>query len=131
MRTTSVYAFNLLVHRETCQLYVLARHRCSCVLCSASFDSTVKLWDPATEKERFTLARHTAMVYALAFSPNGQYVASGSGDRAVHVWSARDGSLIRTFTAPSGVFDLSFNRTGDKLAACCANSAVAVVDLRL
>jgi transducin (beta)-like 1 len=98
--------------------------------CSASFDSTVKLWDPTTGKVRSTLAKHSTMVYALAFSPNGEYVASGSSDRSVHIWSARDGTLVRSFTAPSGVFDISFSRNGDKLAASCANSSVALVDLR-
>ena len=98
---------------------------------SASLDSTVKVWDPATGKERFTLSRHSAMVYAMGFSPDGEYLATGSTDRSVYVWRARDGALVRAFAAPSGVYDLSFNATGDKVAVCCANAAVAVVELRL
>ncbi len=88
------------------------------------------MWDPAAGKERFTLARHSAMVYALAYSPDGEYLASGSTDRTVFVWRVRDGSLVRAFSAPSGVYDLAFNADGDKVAVCCANSAVAVVDMR-
>jgi len=70
------------------------------------------------------------MVYALAYSPDGEYLASGSTDRTVFVWRVRDGSLVRAFSAPSGVYDLAFNADGDKVAVCCANSAVAVVDMR-
>ena len=97
----------------------------------ASLDSTVKVWDPATGKERFTLARHSAMVYAMSFSPDGEFLVSGSTDRSVFVWRLRDGSLVRAFSAPSGVYDVSFNGAGDKVAVCCANAAVTVVDMRL
>jgi len=106
-------------------------HACIHVDCRASFDSTVRLWDPATTRCRHTLAKHSATVYALGWSPSGDFVASGAGDRSVHVWSAKDGGLVRSFTAPSGVFDVAFNSTGDVLAVCCANGAVALVDLRL
>jgi transducin (beta)-like 1 len=91
----------------------------------------VKLWDPATGKVRASLARHTAMVYAMAFSPDGEYLVSGSTDKSVYVWRVRDGALVRTHTAPSGVYDVAFNAEGDKVAACCANSAVSVLDLRM
>lgn len=90
----------------------------------------MKLWDPSTAKERVTLARHSAMVYAMSFSPDGEFLVSGSTDRSVYVWRVRDGGLVRSFSAPSGVYDLAFNATGDKIAVCCANAAVAVVDLR-
>lgn len=98
---------------------------------SASLDSSVKLWDPATGKLRATLSRHTAMVYALAFSPDGEFLVSGSTDKSVYVWRVRDGGLVRTYAAPSGVYDVAFNASGDKVAVCAANSSVSVLDLRL
>lgn len=99
--------------------------------CSASFDSTVKLWDPTTLRARANLARHTAMVYAIAFSPSGDILASGSSDRCVHLWNVADGSLLRTYTSPAGVFDVSFNARGDSLAVCCANGTVSLIDLKV
>jgi transducin (beta)-like 1 len=71
------------------------------------------------------------MVYSVAFSPNGEFVASGAHDRAVYIWSVRDGSLVRTFTGPAGVFEVSWSARGDKLAACFNNSHVAVLDVRM
>lgn len=91
----------------------------------------MKLWDPATGKCRSTLARHAAMVYTLSFSPDGEYLVSGSTDRSVYVWRVRDGGLARAYTAPSGVYDVSFSASGDRVSAACANGAVAVLDLRM
>jgi len=81
-------------------------------------------------RAKATLARHAAPVYALGWSPDGTLLASGSSDRCVHVWSARDGALVRTFTGASGVFDLAFSADGAEVAAACANGTVAVLSLR-
>lgn len=77
------------------------------------------------------LARHTEPVYCVSFSPNGRYVASGSFDRCLHVWSVDDGSLVKTFHGPAGIYEVAWNRDGDKVAGCFANNTVCVVDLRL
>jgi WD40 repeat protein len=46
----------------------------------------VKLWDVAGRQERATFAGHTAAIHAVAFSPDGETVASGSRDGTVKVW---------------------------------------------
>jgi len=91
----------------------------------------VRLWDAASARCKATLARHAAIVYTMAFSPDSELLATGSGDSTVVVWSARDGSVVRTYTAPAGVFDVCWEANGHRLAACCANAAVAVLDLRM
>jgi transducin (beta)-like 1 len=42
------------------------------VLASASFDSTVKIWDPETGACKFNLRQHTEPVYSVGFSPDGR-----------------------------------------------------------
>lgn len=46
---------------------------------------------------------HTNFANAVAFSPDGGLVASGSSDHTTKIWRASDGVLLRTLTQCSGV----------------------------
>ena len=59
------------------------------ILASASFDSTVRLWDVDRGVCIHKLTKHTEPVYSVAFSPDGQLLASGSFDKCVHIWSTQ------------------------------------------
>lgn len=101
------------------------------LLATASFDTTVKLWDIEKGRSVHTLRGHTESVYSVAFSPNGRYVATGSFDKSLCVWRVSDGSLVRTFKGEAGIYEVCWNQAGDKVAACFANTTVCVVDMRL
>ena len=49
-------------------------------------DSTIKLWDVATGKERATLKGHKHDVMSVAYSPDGKTLASGSADKTIKLW---------------------------------------------
>ncbi|PSB27587.1 hypothetical protein C7B70_22160 [Chlorogloea sp. CCALA 695] len=52
---------------------------------SDSADSTVKIWNLATNELIYTLTKHIATVQAVAFSPNGNYLATAGSDRIIHL----------------------------------------------
>jgi len=47
------------------------------------------------------VAGHTEPVYTLAFSKNGQLLATGSSDRTVKLWKPATGELVRTLQNPT------------------------------
>jgi WD40 repeat protein len=49
------------------------------------------LWDVQTGKERATLKGHTSPVWSVAYSPEGQTLASGSHDKTVKLWDVQTG----------------------------------------
>ncbi len=98
---------------------------------SASFDGTVRIWDPAApSKARLVLASHSAMVYAVAFSPNGDFVATTSADRIVAIHSTVDGALVKSYMGSGAGYDLSWAPEGNRVAACFATGNIAVIDMK-
>ena len=101
------------------------------MLASASYDATIKLWDVDTGQCLHSLGRHTDPVYSVAFSPDGKYLASGSFDKRLLIWNAKDGQLVKTFQGDGGIFEVCWNSDGTKVAASFSNNTVSVMDFKL
>jgi WD40 repeat protein len=61
----------------------------------------LKLWDVATGKVRLTIKVQSGLIESLAFSPDGQWLASGSVDGTVALWDVRTGMVRSTYKAHS------------------------------
>ena len=93
--------------------------------CSASFDSTVRLWEMDRGTCLHTLRKHADPVYSIAFSPDGKLLASGSFDKWVYVWSVPEGVVVKQYRGASGIFEVCWDKEGGRLAACFSNNTVS------
>lgn len=100
------------------------------MLASASFDNTTKVWDVRAGTCLYTLTGHTLPVYSVDFSPNCRYLASGSFDNCLLIWSMETGELVQSYHGGGGIFEVCWNKAGDKVAACFSDNTLAVVDFR-
>jgi WD40 repeat protein len=95
------------------------------VLASASYDTTVRLWDAATGPHQQTLEGHSDWVNAVAFSPNGKVLASASYDTTVRLWDAATGAHQQTLEGHSrGVNAVAFSPDGKVLASASYDTTV-------
>ena len=74
-----------------------------------------------------TLRGHGAAVSAIAFSPDGAYLASAGHDRAVCLWDMQTGRLVRTLLGHAdAVYGLAYNSDGSRLATASWDGTVKV-----
>ncbi|MBW4620837.1 MAG: AAA-like domain-containing protein [Cyanosarcina radialis HA8281-LM2] len=68
-------------------------------------------------REYNSLEGHQGSVKSIAFSPDGQTIASGSDDKTIKLWK-RDGTLISTFSGDSyWVTSVAFSPDGQTIAS--------------
>ena len=73
----------------------------------------IYLHNPETGRLMHTLRGHTGTVNEVAFSPNGNLLASISNDHTVKLWNPQTGGLIRTLEGHQNkVYAVAFSPTG-------------------
>ena len=51
------------------------------------YGKTIKIWELETGKLIKSLEGHKDEINSVKFSPNGEYIISGSSDKKVKIWS--------------------------------------------
>jgi WD40 repeat protein len=94
---------------------------------AATDDWSVRLWDTASKQEQPSLVGHKGQVTSLAFSPDGQTLASGGRDKRVTFWDVGTSRPRQTFEWDLGaVRAVAFSPDG-LLAAAAGDSGRVVV----
>ena len=115
-------------------------------LASCNHESLIRLWDvqtidfepsnPANLAEVSnssplpgaclnTLWGHAHRVWTIAFSPEGQLLASGSDDETIRLWNAHDGTCMTILQGHTGgVMSVSFSPNGQILVSASADSSI-------
>jgi len=97
---------------------------------AAGAGKILKIWDTAFGLPLLEVWAHESCTVALAFSPNGKYVATGSLDQTVALWDAESGALLRRITGfPEILCAVAFSLDGKRLWAGAADGTVALIPI--
>jgi WD40 repeat protein len=103
------------------------------MLASSGFEHSVKLWEVNREdgkEDVEVLSGHTTFVWSLAFSPDGQMLASGDNNGEIKLWQVHSGTCITTLRAgSSSVVALAFSPDGTALLSSSSDETVVVWDM--
>ena len=95
---------------------VIAFNEDGSILASAGgTDKVVNLWNIDTGKLQKTLPGHLGDVYYVAYSPEGDVLASGDSEGNIRLWNPDTGQLLRTWHADK-LDGLTFSADGSILA---------------
>ena len=101
------------------------------ILASASWDSTIKLWNFATGKQISILSGHQYEVNSVTFSPDGKTLASASDDKTIKLWNLSTGKEIFTLMSEhkSPFNSVTFSPDGKTLASASWDSTIQLWNL--
>ncbi len=91
----------------------------------------VRVWREAGQVLHLAWQAHTDEVPALAFSPDGRTLATGSWDGAIKLWELERGALLWTGWQTNGILSLAFAPDGRTLASGGLDAVVQLWDAKL
>ncbi len=100
---------------------------------TGSWDGKARIWDVKNEKQPLLTIPYGALyVHAVAFSPNGELLATAGNDKSgyVHIWNAKTGALVRTLKGHrDDVLSVVFSNSGDRLLTASYDKTARLWDV--
>ncbi|MFD0743058.1 WD40 repeat domain-containing protein [Phytohabitans flavus] len=75
---------------------------------------------PACRPSLHTLTGHTESLHALAVAPDGLWLASGSADQSLRIWSPTDGTFVSTIRTEATIDQIRWSP--DSTTIFCAGA---------
>jgi WD40 repeat protein len=83
-----------------------------------------------TGQELHCFREHTDWVTSVAFSPDGQYVLSGSADESVLLWAVATGQRLHRFPGNAGVvWSVAFSPDGQQVLSGHSDGSIRLWDI--
>lgn len=98
----------------------------------AGADGALKVWDTRTGKLIHTFEGHLAGISTIAWSPDGETIATGADDKLIRLWNVLTGKAHpKTFSGHHNyVYSLAFSPKGNILVSGSYDEAVFLWDVR-
>ncbi len=93
-------------------------------------DFTIRVLDAATLAIKYEFSGHTNSVFALAYSPDGQFLLSGSRDAHLKVWKVNAGYAEHTSIIAHmyAINHITYSPDGKFFATCSMDKSIKVWD---
>jgi WD40 repeat protein len=88
----------------------------------------VRILDAESFREIWSLKGHTLFVTDVAFSPDGERVATASTDRTVRIWDLTAGQEILKLSGYTRLWSLRFVSNGRRLISASRDLTIHVWD---
>jgi len=96
-------------------------------LASASFDTTVRIWDAPSARLLHSLEGHKSPVLSVAWHPDGSRLASASLDNTVKIWDASSARLLYSLDGHKrSVWSVAWRPDGSHLASASLDNTVKI-----
>jgi eukaryotic-like serine/threonine-protein kinase len=95
----------------------------------------VNIWDAATGELQQSLGGPNGLdkdveIGALAFSPDGKTLLSGSGDGTINLWDLKTGHVLKTFKGHTEFVRGVFSPDGSRIASASGDKTVKLWDVK-
>jgi len=120
-------------------IWSLAYHPGGQLLASGSEDRSIRLWNLQTgncDAKQFspggnrTLQGHLGRIWSIAFSPDGELLATGSDDQTIKLWETQTGQCRRTLRGHRRqIRSIAFSPDGNTIASASGDETVRLWDV--
>ncbi|MDA3823544.1 MAG: WD40 repeat domain-containing protein [Bacteroidales bacterium] len=123
--TTGNHIINWAHHKNT--IWSMDINKTGEYIVSTEVNKTFQLSNVYEGRIEQSMRGHDDVTLAVAFSPDGKKIASGSNDRKVFLWDLETREKIAEFQGHSdNIYDLAFSPDGKLLASCSKDNSVRI-----